>query len=41
MNNLGAILKIDGNLGEKFIVYEASVRSKKSENYKNLLPYFL
>ena len=30
MNNLASILKIDNNLGENFIVYEASTKSKKS-----------
>lgn len=41
MNNSAAILKIDDLLETKFIVYEASTQSKKSEHYSNLIPYFL
>ena len=41
MNNSAAILKIDDTLESKYIVYEASQQSKKSENYTNLIPYFL
>lgn len=41
MNNLAAILKIDETLESKCTQFEASTQSKKSENYANLIPYFL
>jgi len=41
MNNSASIAKIDTSLEPNFIVFEAAPASKKSENYANLLPYFL
>lgn len=34
-------MKVSQQLEMKFIVYDASPYSEKSENYKTLIPYFL
>lgn len=41
MNNLAAIMKLDFELRDDFIVYKASEKNSKNVNYTNILPYFL
>ena len=41
MNNLAAILKLDGCLQKEFIVLKASSKNSQNVDYKNILPYFL
>jgi len=41
MNNLAAIMKLDFELRDDFIVYKASEKNIKNVNYTNILPYFL
>jgi hypothetical protein len=41
MNNKAALLDLDENSHQEFIVFETVPESQNSKHYRNLIPYFL